>query len=230
MKRIVSLVLLVMMLIVGTGSVKVEATNESKDIDAVISSIKQEYRDEYYSLDDEGIELELQRISQSYPSEGDILSERDSAIILLDRHETGNRPTPRAGSSSKWYDVYKTQFGVKVNLYGTMKQNIAYIAGSSTFGGTASVNKISGSVKNVYVAIHHTAYGLVGTSAPFVGVLYNGKVSMSKSGNSQTTKMDKNNNYGSILPVYTTMYSSATITTAAGDEFDVYSPTWKVWH
>lgn len=135
-----------------------------------------------------------------------------------------------AGSSSKWYDVYKTQYKVKVNLYGTMRQDIAFIAGSSRFGGTATLSVQSGSVKRVDLEIFHSAYGLIGTSAPFVGVLYNGSVSMTKSGNNATTKMDKEKDYGSILPVYTTMYSSATVNTSTGDEFTITSDTWTSFH
>ena len=52
-----------------------------------------------------------------------------------------------------------------------------------------------------------------------MGVLYNGSVSMTKTGNSTSVKMDKETEYGSILPLYTTMYASGTINTASGNEF-----------
>ena len=78
--------------------------------------------------------------------------------------------------------------------------------------------------------IFHTAYGLIGTSALFVGVLYNGSVSMEKTHSLNTTRMDKTVEYGSILPVYTTMYARGTVTTQLGDEFTVKSSTWKKFH
>lgn len=41
--------------------------------------------------------------------------------------------------------------------------------------------------------------------------------------------MDKDSEYGSILPSYTTMYASGTITNSYGDEFTVTSDTWTKW-
>lgn len=234
MKKAFTIILsLTIILFMGNTSF---ASNGVKDdyaktnvVQTMISKIKPKYIDEYSSLSPEQKDARLHDISNSYSKPGEVLNESDSAFILLCRWEESNKPTLMAGSSSKWYDVYKTQFGVKVNLYGTMKQNICFIAGSSRFGGTATASILSGSVKRVDLSIHHTAYGLIGTSAPFVGVLYNGNTTMTKSGNNKITRMDKTKEYGSILPVYTTMYASGTINTASGDEFIITSRTWTSW-
>lgn len=200
-----------------------------QNLNEISSKIKPEYKEYYSNLSYQDKQAELISISKKYKAEGDILSERDSAIIILNCIESRASASLRSGYSDEWYDVYKTKYGVKVNLYGRMRQDIAYIAGSSRFGGTATVNVMSGSVKNVNISIYHTAYGLVGTSAPYVGVLYNGSVSVNKSGNNKYTKMDKDSEYGSILPTYTTMYASGTITNSSGDEFTVTSDTWTRW-
>lgn len=194
-----------------------------------MNQIAPQYVEEYELLSPAERETRLKSISNTYTMPGQILSESDSAFIILSRWNSEKNPKPRSGVSSKWYDVCKTQYGVRVNLYGTLKQNICYIAGSSRYGGTVTAWIQSGSVRRVDLSIHHTAYGLIGTSAPFVGVLYNGSVSMTKSGNSTSAKMDKEAEYGSILPLYTTMYASGTINTASGNEFTITSNTWTSW-
>lgn len=237
MKKVLSALLsLTMVFALTTAAFATDNTTETTftstnpDLQTVLNKIDTQYIDEYNSLSPTEKSERLQEISTTYTEPGQILNERDSAFILLSRYEDESSPQTRAGSSSQWYDVYKTQYGVNVNLYGTMKQDIAYIAGSSRFGGTATAWIKSGSVSKVGLAIYHSAYGLIGTDAPFVGILHNGSVSMSKSGNNSTTKMDKEAEYGSILPLYTTMYAAGTITTASGDEFTITSETWTAWH
>lgn len=207
-----------------------ENTTENT-LETAIEQVKQEYVDAYSLITEDEKDLRLKEISNKYTNEGDILSESDSAFLILNMSETKqsqeSEPSTLAGYSTDWFDVYKTQFGVSVNLYGTLRQNIAYIAGSSNFGGTVILNVTSGSVKNVSIKVKHTAYGLIGTSAPYVGVLYNGDVSMTNSSPGTQVKMDKDNEYGSILPLYTTMYSQADITTSAGNQFTITSDTWK---
>lgn len=207
-----------------------EFNSSNTELQAALENIDSQYIEAYNRLTFEQKDAKLREIIQAYTTPGEVLNAADSAFILLNRYEKEMMPQTRAGSSSQWYDVYKTQYNVRVNLYGTMRQDIAYIAGSSRFGGTATAWIQSGSVNRVDLEIFHTAFGLIGTSAPFVGVLYNGSVSMSKSGNNKTTKMDKEKDYGSILPVYTTMYAAATINTSTGDEFTVTSETWTAWH
>lgn len=234
MKKALSIIIsLTIILFIGNISYASDGMKENyentKAVQTIISKINPKYIVEYSSLSSDQKDARLKAISTSYTTPGEVLNESDSAFILLCRWEEINKPQLMNGSSSKWYDVYKTQYGVRVNLFGTMKQDICYIAGSSRFEGTATAKILSGSVKRVDLAIHHTAYGLIGTNAPFVGVLYNGSTTMTKSGNNKTTRMDKTKEYGSILPVYTTMYTSGTINTAYGDEFTITSSTWTLW-
>ena len=207
----------------------IESINDYEEIQSAVSKIKSQYFEEYEALSPEEKDARLKYISNLYLTPGEILNESDSAFILLSMWEEKNTLQPTAGFSSKWYDVYKTQYGVKVNLYGTMKQDICYAAGNSHYGGTALAEILSGSIRRVDLAIHHTAYGMIGANAPYVGILYNGKVSMTKYGNNKITKMDKMTDYSSVLPVYTTMYASGVINTSAGDEFTVTSNTWTSW-
>lgn len=233
MKKIISLILClatIFSLSISTFAAETKFTTSNPELQTVLNKIDPQYIEEYNSLSPSEKNVRLHEISNTYTTPGEVLSESDSAFILLNRYETEYTPQTQAGASSQWYDVYKTQYGVTVNLYGNMRQDIAYIAGSSRFGGTATAWIKSGSVSKVGLRIYHTAYGLIGTSAPFVGVLYNGSVSMSKSGNNTTTKMDKEKDYGSILPLYTTMYASGTITTSSGDQFTITSDTWTEWH
>lgn len=234
MKRVLSIILtLTMLLSLGTTAFAADnsetSSNDRTAVQSAVSKIDPKYVEEYESLSPTEKDIRLKVISSTYTMSGQVLSESDSAFIILSRWESENNPQPKSGAATQWYDVYKTQYGVKVNLYGTMRQDICFIAGSSRYGGTATAWIQSGSVSRVDLAIHHTAYGLIGTSAPFVGVLYNGSVSMSKSGNSTSVRMDKETEYGSILPLYTTMYASGTINTASGDEFTITSDTWTAW-
>ncbi|MBI9010860.1 MAG: hypothetical protein JEZ08_01420 [Clostridiales bacterium] len=230
MKRFLSLLLVLTVLLSTSVLCFAETKSNGNDVQEAIENVKPIYVKLYNSFSLEEKDKELLRIGESYV-EGNILSEKDSAFILLNLEEAktvrDNAPTTRSGSSSKWYDVYKTQYGVRVNLYGNMEQDIAFIAGSSEFGGSAVLYKSEGSISKVKLEIFHTAYGLIGTSAPFVGVLYNGSVSMEKDHSLSTTRMDKTIEYGSILPVYTTMYARGTVTTQSGDEFTIKSSTWK---
>lgn len=192
-----------------------------------LEQIDPQYIEDYSKLSFEEKENKLKELAHTYGT-GDVLNEADSAFVLLNRYEEENMPKTRVGSGEKWYDVYKTQYGVEVNLYGNMRQTIVAVAGTNTFGGTATLWVKSGAVQRVDLEINHIAYGLMGTSAPFVGVLYNGSVTMSKSGNNQTTKMDKEKSYGAVVCLYTTMNASATVCTSSGDEFIVTSELWKI--
>lgn len=226
--------LVAMICLLGNITVYAETKNVSNKPNAAtmeeaIKKVKKQYINDYNLLTQSDKENELIRISSSY-KEGDVLSEKDSAIILLNAQEVKNAPTPLAGMSNQWHDTYKSQYGVSVNMYGSMKQNIAFVAGSSTFGGTSNLHIQSGSVSKVKLEIFHTAYGLIGTTAPYVGVLYSGSVSMSKSSPGVITSMDKELGYGSILPLHTTMYARGTITTSSGDQFTILSNTWKQLH
>ncbi|MCR1898497.1 hypothetical protein NSA47_05765 [Irregularibacter muris] len=228
-KKVLSMLLVTMsiMVIATTG---VSAMITEKNIDGLqdaIEKINPEYIEEYKSLteNEKEKEKELSRIQNEYP-QGSILNERDSAFILLDGQDVKKNQI-RAGSSSKSFSVDKTQYNTTVHLYGTMTQNIAYVAGSSRFGGTANLYRMSGSLSKVKLEIFHTAYGLIGSSAPYVGVLYNGSVSATKTSNLNLSKMDKTKDYGSILPMYTTMYARATVTTGTGDQYTVSSDSWK---
>ncbi len=234
MKKVLSIILsLAMILSMGATAFAAENSVESTDtkntLQNLVSKLNPQFVEEYESLSATEKDERLKAISSTYTTSGQVLNERDSAFIILSRWNSETTPQVKSGASSNWYDVYKTQYGVKVNLYGNMKQDICYIAGSSRYGGTATIWVQSGSVSRVDLSIHHTAYGLIGTDAPYVGVLYNGSISMTKSGNNTSVRMDKETEYGSILPVYTTMYASGTINTASGDEFTITSDTWTSW-
>lgn len=206
-----------------------ETTDNKDALQIALKNIKAQYLEEFKSMSSVEKEARLIQISNRYTKPGQILSEQDSAFILLIRVEDEKKPQTRSGASSQWYNVYKTEYGVTVNLYGNMRQDICYIAGSSRFGGSATAWIQAGTVSRVDLAIHHTAYGLIGTSAPYVGVLYNGSVSMTQYGNNTFVQMDKEAEYGSVLPLYTTMYASGTIKVSSGSEFTILSSTWTSW-
>lgn len=92
-----------------------------QNLNEISSKIKPEYKEYYSNLSYQDKQAELISISKKYKSEGDILSERDSAIIILNCIESRASASLRASYSDEWYDVYKTQYGVKVNLYGRMR-------------------------------------------------------------------------------------------------------------
>lgn len=179
--------------------------------------------------DEEKTEREIS-IAEKY-DDGSTLSEEDT-IFLLNQAKNIKSDTGIGlfvGKSSKSVSKALSKFGTKVTLKGTMYQNIAYVAGTSTFRGKLTLTRNSGSLKKVALATHHAAYGVVGWSGkyPSIGRVYKGKVSMSKTSNLNSTKMDKTKKYSSILPSYTTMYSQATVTTSKGDQYTVTSPSWS---
>ncbi|MCJ7841698.1 hypothetical protein MUB24_12485 [Lederbergia sp. NSJ-179] len=184
----------------------------------------------YKSMTDEEKNEREISIAENY-DEGSILSEEDTIFLLNQAKNLKNNSgiELRAGSSSKAVSKTLSKFGTKVTLKGTMYQNIAYVAGTSTFRGNLTLTRNSGSLKKVSLATHHSAYGIIGWSGkyPTVGRVYKGSVSMSKTSNLNSTKMDKTKKYSSVLPSYTTMYSQATVTTSKGDQYTVTSPSWS---
>lgn len=135
------------------------------------------------------------------------------------------------GTQAQSYDVPIDKFGVQGTFRGVMRQKMAPGVGSSSYGGTAEVDLTNGSAKKVTVAIKHAAFGLIGTNGknlPLVGIIYDGNVNQTEESGCETMRMDQMEQYHSILPVYTTMTATTTVTTAGGDEFTCESSTGKI--
>lgn len=210
-----------------------EVQNQYEELEKYLEKIDPAYLEAYKNLTSEQKETKLRELSKAY-TVGEVLSEADTAFILLNMYENAQQPQLLHAEKSKSYSVNINKFAVKGTFNGVMKQKIATGGGACSYGGTAHVNITAGSAKRVMVKIQHTAYGVLGMNGsnnlPNIGVVYDNNVSLTKESGCNSTNMDKSDQYTSILPAYTVMYASATITKTNGDEFTCESDTWTEHH
>jgi hypothetical protein len=217
-----------------SSSAKAEV-NQNLSLEDINAIVTEDNLNDFYSLDEEDIVDRNTEISEGY-EEGDILSEEDTLFLLtqtvVEEEVSTDEITIMAGKSSKAISGSKKKYGTKVTLSGTMHQDIAFVAGTSSFRGNVKATRNSGSLKKVKLTTYHDSYGVVGWNGKFpsIGKVYGGKVSHTKEGNVSSYSMDKTMRYNSILSSYTTMWTKASVTTKSGDAYDVATSTWTKWH
>lgn len=231
MKKLLSVFIMVVLLMGISGVPIVKAAGEEdlnlNKIDTRDILTDQD-KEKFEALSDEALNEKEVKLSNTY-SEGEVVSKEDTKLILYLMSKEKSSPMLRSGKSSKSVSKTVNKFKTKVVLSGTMHQNIAFLAGGSSFRGNVKLTRKSGKLKKVSLATHHSSYGILGWNGkyPSMGCVYSGKVSMSKKSSLNVTQMDKTKKYNSIGSSYTTMYTQATVTTSKGDQYTVTSPTWK---
>lgn len=240
MKRfITSMKFFVVVLLLFAITPIVATAEETNDQDLTIEKATEIVTNEdivnYKALSEDEIIDRKIAISEGY-AEGDVLSKEDTLFLLtesiVERQDQNGELSILAGKSSRSFSTSRKKYGTKVTLKGAMYQNIAFVAGTSSFRGNIKATRNSGKLKQITLLTYHDSFGVVGWNGgwPSVGKVYGGKVSNKKVANAKTYAMDKTHRYNSVLPVYTTMWTKAAVKTKSGNAYDIASKTWTRWH
>ncbi|MCY7628327.1 hypothetical protein MH206_04670 [Bacillus altitudinis] len=240
MKRfITSLKIFVAVLLLFAITPIVATAEETNDQDLTFEKamdiVTNEDIENYKAQSEEEIIDRKTAISEGY-DEGDVLSKEDTLFLLtqsvVERHEQNEEISTKGIKSSKSFTVSKKKYGTKVTVKGTMYQNIAFIAGTSSYRGNIIATRNSGKLKQVSLKTYHDSFGIIGWGGgfPSIGKVYGGKVSHKKVANAKKYAMDKTHRYNSIIPAYTTMWTKASVVTKSNNAYDVASKTWSKWH
>ena len=184
------------------------------------------------NLSDKQISKRFEQINSSYET-NEPFSLEDAEFIRAyatnsNNFNTNNSVTSpiqtyaiKLGSGSKSFNKTTTKYSVKVNFAGTVYGDINYV--NHTYRGKMKTTIKSGSskVKKIENFVTNVAYGALGNSGTYVGIVYDG----SKSNDTTTAKtwsMDETVKYSAIAVVYTYTNAYTRITTSSGT-FNIYA-------
>lgn len=123
-------------------------------------------------------------------------------------------------TKSEYFNEVKSKYYVSVNFYGRVTSTLNVVNHSYRGDVTANITSGEEKVNKIETTVTNVAYGLLGNSGTYIGIVYDDSISSSTS--SRTTwSMDKTVNYSAVGVVYTYTNAYATITTSSGS-FNLY--------
>lgn len=152
--------------------------------------------DQNKNLTEEEVNERFQLINSTYDV-GEPFNETDTEFVKL-YPGIHNASSPNLRVTEKGYDVFKTGSGVTVNLYGTMYADITPLNG--WYRSDASLNINNGYTNVTGLTLHITceAYGLLGSSGTYVGIVYSGDKTTKLTPGSKSYYVDKRYEFNGI--------------------------------
>ncbi|ARI75628.1 hypothetical protein [Halobacillus mangrovi] len=126
------------------------------------------------------------------------------------------------GSNSKSFDRYKSSNGVSLNFYGRIYSDINIFTHSYRGNVKSKIYRGSSKVREIKNVITNTAYGLVGSSGTYVGIVYKGSIVSSSNDARTSWSTDETRKYGAVGVLYTHTNAYSKITTTTGT-FTLYA-------
>lgn len=122
---------------------------------------------------------------------------------------------------SESFNKSLTKFGVGVRFTGTLYSEINILNHWYRGNVKAEITEGSSKVSEIELTVTNVAYGLLGASGTYVGIVYDGSTSSSTTTNKTQWSMDRTVEYGGIAVLYTYTNAYTTITTPSGS-FNLY--------
>ncbi|KHE67706.1 hypothetical protein LD39_16370 [Halobacillus sp. BBL2006] len=126
------------------------------------------------------------------------------------------------GSNSRSFDQYKSYNGVSLNFYGKIYSDINLFNHSYRGDVKSKISRGSSKVREIKNVISNTAYGVVGSSGTYIGIVYKGAIVSSSKYARTTWSTDETRKYGAVGVVYTYTNAYSKITTTSGT-FTLYA-------
>ncbi|WP_099354065.1 hypothetical protein [Fredinandcohnia onubensis] len=198
----------------------------SKDLDKLV--VEELQYDINKNLSQEEISARFQEINSSYdigvpfsPEDtefvkyyadlklSDTQKSNDSIIQPAQVYNPGGTITASFGES-------KYQYGVGISISGSVRTTMGNL--NHTYGGTFTsyiqVGRTNASKVQNFVT--HSAYGFVGTSGTYIGLVHSSSISSTSGKNPSTWSIDEDKGYAAIGVVYTYTNAYARVTTPSG--------------
>lgn len=138
------------------------------------------------------------------------------------------RFSPRIGlitDTAKWtFNKSKSSHGVSVHFYGSDGGHINGILPSAqSFWGdtTAKITSGSSKVKSIKTVVENTAYGFIGNSGTYIGMVNHTTLTSSSGNKAKSNYLDESRKYSALLVTYAHVNAYVTVNTGDGS-FDLY--------
>lgn len=174
------------------------------------------------NLNKDQIEERFQGINATY-NLNEPFSDEDAEFIRVYASPIQSEPGEISinGTASGTFSNSRSVYGVSATYSGSVFSTINYL--NHSYGGnvTAKITAGNSKVKGMDLHITNVAYGLIGTSGTYIGIVYNGEITSSTSSNTSYS-MNRTKNYSAALVVYTWTGAYVDIHTTSGD-FDIHA-------
>lgn len=203
----------------GNNIIQVKEDSE-KVIDLLIDKVPDSHFDKLEDLSPKELSVQLNKLDKKEYEQGDKLSKEDQELILYihkycEQSKNANENIQQVGwcTNSAHIKNSKKKYGITASYDGYLKSYHGLTSG--WFAGSNISCKVSKKVKKANFKVHHTIYGAVGSTAPYVGCIYRGTIS---SGNYKDNfKMDTKKDYSAFLPLYDVTYGEMNVKTSKGE-------------
>ncbi|MCY9374792.1 hypothetical protein MOF34_06490 [Bacillus sp. T17B1] len=167
-----------------------------------------DFKEELSNLTQEEVVSNIQRIDQEYEI-GEAFSEKDQVFIQMYAKPVNDGMFSIA--MSKYISGSKSANGVTVKVSGTIKDDIQNLINQSFGASNLKTSTTAGSSKvtSVKTAVHHNAYGLVGSGG--IGKVYSGSLTTS----GKNTTLTGTKRYTAVV-AYATTWCSVTVNHTGG--------------
>jgi hypothetical protein len=117
---------------------------------------------------------------------------------------------------SEYFNRYKTSNGIQVNFYGTLYSDTPQLGLNHSYRGNVRAYVIGGTkINSIKITITNVAYGFLGPTGTYIGIVYNGSTSGIVE-NEATNTLDRTVRYSGVLVAYTYTNAYATFSTSTG--------------
>ncbi|MCY7781649.1 MULTISPECIES: hypothetical protein [unclassified Bacillus (in: firmicutes)] len=167
-----------------------------------------DFKEELSNLTQKEVVSNFQRIDQEYEI-GEAFSEKDQVFIQMYAKPVNDGMFSIA--MSKYISGSKSANGVTVKVSGTIKDDIQNLINQSFGASNLKTSTTAGSSKvtSVKTAVHHNAYGLVGSGG--IGKVYSGSLTTS----GKNTTLTGTKRYTAVV-AYATTWCSVTVNHTGG--------------
>ncbi|MFF2500139.1 MULTISPECIES: hypothetical protein [Peribacillus] len=125
-------------------------------------------------------------------------------------------------TNSQSFSKSKSKYGVTVKFTGKVYTNINVLNHSYRGNLKATIPAGSSKVKGIKTAVTNVAYGVLGKSGTYVGIVYSGSAQSSTTTKKTSWAMDKTVKYSAIAVVYTYTDAYVEVKTTSGS-FNLYA-------
>lgn len=125
------------------------------------------------------------------------------------------------GNASESFSKSKTAYSTTVKFTGTVYSNINILNHSYRGNLKAQITSGGSKVSKIKLTVTNVAYGVVGNSGTYIGIVYDGSASSSTT-TQKTWSMDKTVKYSAVGVVYTYTNAYVTVTTSSGS-YNLYA-------
>nr|WP_295975672.1 hypothetical protein [uncultured Bacillus sp.] len=184
------------------------------------------------NLSEEQIAERFDWINSNYEINQPFSLEDTEFIRAYASPSTANAPTNNGGistydlkfgnSASQSFSKSKTAQGVSIKIAGSVRAEVNVLNHSYGAKYKTTVSSGSSKIKSIRNNVKASAYGMVGTSGTYVGLVHSSSIGATSGSKPTSWSIDKTKEYSASLVVYVYVNAYTTVNTTSGS-FDLYA-------